>query len=97
LVPLRRRLKAFNSALALAVLVSVLTMVTVVTVIGAGIEIFDVVGTRSSSFNRTGIVAAIGMVDVISITKIAIERRKRPASAGRFLSIYVSMLPTKSS
>jgi hypothetical protein len=85
LVPLRRPLKAFNSALAPVVLVSVLTMVTVVIVIGVGIEIFDVVGMRSLSFNRTEIVAAIGMVDVINITKIAIERRKRPAAADRFL------------
>jgi hypothetical protein len=73
LVPLRRPLKAFNSALAPVALVSVLTTVTVVIVIGVGIEIFDVVGMRSSSFNQTGIVAAIGMVDVVSITKIASE------------------------
>jgi hypothetical protein len=46
---------------------------TVVIVIGVGIESFDVVGMRSSSFNQTGIVAAIGMVDVVSLTKIAIE------------------------
>jgi hypothetical protein len=73
LVPLRRPLKAFNSALAPVVQVSVLTTVTVVIGIGVGIEIFDVVGMRSSSFNQTAIVAAIGMVDVVSITKIAIE------------------------
>jgi hypothetical protein len=90
LVPLRRPLKAFNSALAPVVLVSVLTMVTVVIVIGVEIEIFDVVGMRSSSFNQTAIVAAIGMVDVINITKIAIERRERPASAGRFFGVYMS-------
>jgi hypothetical protein len=73
LVPLRRPLKAFNSALAPVVLVSALTTVTVVIVIGVGIERFDVVGMRSSSFNQTGIVAAIGMVDAVSLTKIAIE------------------------
>ena len=39
---------------------------------GVGIENFDAVGIRSSSFSQTGIVAAIG-IDVISITKIAIE------------------------
>ena len=69
---MRRLLKAFNSVLAPVVLVSVLTMDTVVTVIGVGIENFDAVGIRSSSFSQTGIVAAIG-IDVISITKIAIE------------------------
>ena len=52
---------------------SVLMMVTVVTVIGARIESFDAVGMRSSLFNQTGIVAAIGMVDVVGITKIAIK------------------------
>jgi hypothetical protein len=75
-VPVRRPLKVFNSALAPVELVSALTMVTVVTVvtvIGVGIEIFDAVGMRSSSFSQTGIVAAIGMVDVVGITKIAIE------------------------
>jgi hypothetical protein len=54
-------------------LVSVLTMatmVTVVTVIGVGIEIFDAVEVRSSSFSQ---VAAIGMVDAVDTTKIAIE------------------------
>jgi hypothetical protein len=72
-VPVRRPLKAFNSALAPVALVSALTMVTVVTVIGVRIEIFDAVGMRSSSFSQTGIVAAIGMVDVVGITKIATE------------------------
>ena len=50
-----------------------MTMVTVVIVIGVGIESFDVVEMRSSSFSQTGIVAAIGMVDVVGITKIATE------------------------
>ena len=49
------------------------TVVTVVTVIGVGIEIFDAVGMRSSSFSQIRIVAAIGMVDVVGTTKIAIE------------------------
>jgi hypothetical protein len=48
-------------------------MVTVVTVIGVGIGIFDVVGMRSSSFSQVRIVAAIGMVDVIGTMKTAIE------------------------
>jgi hypothetical protein len=72
-VQVRRPPKAFNSVLAPVVLVSVLMMVTVVTVIGARIESFDAVGMRSSLFNQTGIVAAIGMVDVVGITKIAIK------------------------
>lgn len=72
-VPVWHPLRAFNSASAPAVLVFVLTMVTVVTVIGVGIESFDAVGIRSLSFNQTGTVAAIGTADVISITKIAIE------------------------
>ena len=72
-MPVRRPLKALNSALAPVELVSELTMVTVVTVIGVGIEIFDGVGMRSLSFSPTVIVAAIGMVDVVGITKIAIE------------------------
>jgi hypothetical protein len=54
-------------------LVSVLTMATMVTVIGVGIEIFDAVGTRSSSFSQIRIVAAIGMVDVVGTMKIATE------------------------
>jgi hypothetical protein len=45
----------------------------VVIVIGVGIEIFDAVGMRSSSFGQIRIVAAIGMVDVVGTTKIAIE------------------------
>ena len=54
------------------------TVDTVVTVIGVGIKIFGAVGMRSLSSSQTGIAAAIG-IDVISITKIAIECRKRPA------------------
>jgi len=69
----RRLPKAFNSVLAPVVLVSVLMMVIVVTVIGVRIESFDAVGMRSLLFNQTGIVAAIGMVDVVGITKIAIK------------------------
>ncbi len=72
-MPVRRPLKAFNSALAPEVLASVLTMATVVIVIGVEIENFDAAGMRSSSFSQTGIVVAIGMVNVISITKIGIE------------------------
>jgi hypothetical protein len=44
-----------------------------VTVIGVGIEIFDAVGMRSSSFTQVRIVAATGMVDVVGTTKVAIE------------------------
>ena len=75
-MPVRRPLKALSSALVLVALVSVLTMatmVTVVTAIGVGIEIIDAVGMRSSSFSQVRIVAAIGMVDVVGTTKIAIE------------------------
>jgi hypothetical protein len=75
-VPVRRPLKVLSSALVPVARESVLTMatvVTVVTVIGVGIEIFDAVGMRSSSFSQVRIVAAIGMVDVVGTTKIAIE------------------------
>jgi hypothetical protein len=77
-VPVRRPLKALSSALVPVAPVSVLTMVTmvtvtVVTVIGVAIESFDAVGMRSSSFGQVRIVAAIGMVDVVGTTKIAIE------------------------
>jgi hypothetical protein len=81
----RHPLRAFNSALAPVVPVYVLTMVIVVTATGVGIEIFDAAGMRSSLFNQIEIVAVIGMVDVISITKIAIERRKRSAWRAVFL------------
>lgn len=47
-----------------------LMMVTVVTVMVTGIVTFDAVGIRSLSFNQTGIVTEIGIVDV---TKIVIE------------------------
>jgi hypothetical protein len=75
-VPVQRPLKASSSALVLVARVSVLTMatrITVVTVIGVGIEIFDAVGMRSSSFSQVRSVAAIGMVDVVGTTTIAIE------------------------
>jgi hypothetical protein len=84
-VQVRRPPKAFNSVLAPVVRVSVLMMVTVVTVIGVRIESIDAVGMRSLLFNQTGIVAAIGMADVVGIMKIAISKRKRPAWRAVFL------------
>jgi hypothetical protein len=75
-VPVRHPLKALSSALVPVALVSALTMVTVgtaVTVIGVAIESFDAAGMRSSSFSHVRIVAAIGMVDAVGTTKIAIE------------------------
>ena len=72
-VSVRRPLKALSSALVPVALVSVLTMATVVTVIGVGIEIFDEVGMRSSSFSQVRIVARLGWWDVVGTTKIAIE------------------------
>jgi hypothetical protein len=94
-VPVRRPLKALSSALAPVALVSVLTMatmVTVVIVIGVGIEIFDAVGMRSSSFGQIRIVAAIGMVDVVGTTKIAIELKTTVHLAGRFYAICGRLL-----
>ncbi len=46
------------------------TVDTVVTVMVTGIVTFDAVEIRSLSFNQTGIVTEIGIVDV---TKIVIE------------------------
>jgi hypothetical protein len=86
-VQVRRPPKAFNSVLAPVVLVSVLMMVTVVTVIGVRIESIDAVGMRSLLFNQTGIVAAIGMADVVGITKIAISKENGPLGGPFFYAV----------
>jgi hypothetical protein len=87
----RHPLRAFNSALAPVVPVYVLTMVIVVTATGVEIEIFDAAGMRSSLFDQIEIVAVIGMVDVISITKIAIERGKRSAWRAVFYTLFAGV------
>jgi len=72
-VQVRRPLKELNSVLATVVpgfALMMVTVVTVVTVMVTGIVTFDAVGIKLLSFNQTGIVTEIGIVDV---TKIVIE------------------------